>query len=158
MIKPIFALIGAPLICSCASPAGFKTKPVHPAAQAPQLITQYFDRLDAVFRDGSTKDDIHDFLALMSDDVRYIHREYDADFTLTSWRAAFLRISANGGYNQPAEFCTAVTNIIAGKSHYAVEYKAGTTIEDGCEAEESPPKLAIFTLDEQSIRRIEELW
>ena len=76
--------------------------------QIPELIGSYFERLDTIFRTGSTKDEVEEFLSLMTNDVRYVHSNYQANFDLASWRAAFYRIHDNNGYAKPDQFCTAI--------------------------------------------------
>lgn len=126
--------------------------------QVPEPIRSYFERLDAVARTGSTKDDIEKLLSLMTDDVRYVHGNYQANFNLVSWRAAFYRIYDNNGYAAPEQSCTKITNSIAGKSHYAIEYTAGENQSGTCVATDQPLKLIIFSLNGEHIQRIEELW
>ena len=37
----------------------------------------------------------------------------------------FLRNQQAGDYNEPSEFCLAITNAIPGNDHFAVEYASG---------------------------------
>ncbi len=155
-MKIRIALLGLIMMSGC------KTVIVNPSNSGlsldiPPAIVSYFKGLDSVYRSGSTEYDIAHFLDLMTDDVRYVHRNYDANFDLNSWRAAFTRIHGNGGYDKSDTFCTAITNAIAGKSYHAIEYATGQKSDGRCVAE-SESKLIIFTLSEQKIQRIEELW
>jgi len=126
--------------------------------QVPEPISSYFERLDTVARTGSTKGDIEKLLSLMTEDVRYVHSNYQANFDLASWRAAFYRRHDNNGYSEPDESCTKITNSIAGRSHNAIEYIQGENKSGTCTAIDGQLKLVIFSLDDEKIQRIEELW
>jgi hypothetical protein len=124
----------------------------------PPVAVSYFERLDAIYRTGSTPDDIARLFELMTDDVRYVHRDYGADFDRAAWEAAFARLHGEGRYSAPAEFCTFITNSIAGKMHHAIEYIEGAIKDGACTPTQDPRKLVLFEIEDEQISRIDELW
>lgn len=70
-----------------------------PTCQLSQ-INSYFAALDKVSRKDSSIKDIDSLLALTHDDVKYIHVEYEANFTKESWRNAFIRNLERGAYQK----------------------------------------------------------
>lgn len=123
-----------------------------------KLITEYYQNIDKIMMTGSSMQDVEHFLSLLHDDVRYIHVEYEADFTKDVWRKAFKRQMDKGSYDSPQSAVTTVANIIHGHRVAAVEfidrYKDDTTGE----LKVTPPRLAIFTFQEGKIVKIEDMW
>jgi hypothetical protein len=151
-VKRAFCAILAALATGCA-----QEKPVD-ANDAPDVISHYFDRLDSVYKAGSTEADIENLLDLMTPDVRYVHKVYEADFDLESWRAAFNRIQTGGGYQNPDTFCSAITKFIPGNGYHAVEYAAGSVSGNMCIPNDDTRMLIVFSLRDGKLARIEELW
>lgn len=158
-MKPITILMSMSVLLIAGCGVAAETPVVTPPTfKIPPVITTYFDRLDNVYKSESTEDDISLFLDLMTDDVRYIHYDYEADFDLPTWRKAFSRIHKNGGYSKSQTFCTAITNSIAGNNAHAIEYAVGDMSGGMCVPEKSERMLVVFKLDGEKITRIEELW
>ena len=96
-----------------------------------EQIKLYFSALDKVSRKDSSISDIDYLLALMHDDVKYIHVEYEANFNKGSWRKAFIRNLKRGAYQNTTKNEKRIINSILGKNHIAIEYSHGVTQEDG---------------------------
>ena len=151
MRRAVYVLL-AMLVAGCAH-----QKP-DARADVPDAVVQYFDRLDAIYRSGSTPVDINTLFDLMTRDVRYLHTAYEADFNRETWYAAFSRIQSNGGYQEPTTFCSAITNSIPGDNSYAIQYAPGSVSPGGCVPDDDTRMLVVFSLREGKIARIEELW
>jgi hypothetical protein len=78
-------------------------------------INSYFSALDKIGRKNSNIQDIDSLLAITHDEVKYIHVEYEANFTKKSWRNAFLRNLERGAYQNSAKNEVRVLNTIFGK-------------------------------------------
>ncbi len=115
-------------------------------------IEAYFEALDTVYKEGSTVADIDALLALLHEDVRYVHVAYEADFDRATWRAAFMRNWERGAYANEAEQATHIVEVLHGKNHAAVAYDPGSASL----AEEA--LLVVFRFTDGKISRIEELW
>ena len=87
----------AAALALASSPGNAATAP-HSGPSAPASVAAYFERLQAVFRDSSDAADIDRLLALFTEDGRYVHLKYEADFDLAAWRAAFLRNLERGAF------------------------------------------------------------
>lgn len=122
-----------------------------------EQVTAYFSALDKVARSNSTPTDIDALLALTHDDVKYIHVEYEANFTKDTWRKAFLRNLELGRYTNTDKNQIRILNSIAGKNHLAIEYSRGLIQSDGT-WEHTEKYLAIFGFKEGKISLIKELW
>ncbi|GAB4517910.1 MAG: hypothetical protein Kow00133_02570 [Amphiplicatus sp.] len=128
------------------------------AQPIPNVIRQYFAALDAVYREGSTTADIERLFDLVNDDVRYVHRAYDADFGRDDWFAAFERNRRNGLYAKSATECTTITNAIPGNGYAAVEYALGDNASGECVPADNERLLVVFKIDDGKLSLIEELW
>jgi len=117
-------------------------------------VKSYFLALDEVGRKGSTTKDLDSFLALVHDDVNYIHVEYQANFTKKSWREAFLR---NLERVKTKKNEARILNTIFGKNHVAVEYAHGV-INSGGTWQSNDSRLALFGFKDGKISLIKELW
>lgn len=153
MVRTVFCISLAAGAAACQS-----ASPALAAPEIPPVIAAYFDHLATVYRAGSTQDDVEDLLELMTDDVRYVHVAYGAEFDLESWRAAFLHQQQSGRYTDPEDACLAVTNTIPGNRHYAVEYVAGRHSGGTCQPSDDPRQLVVFSVTNGKLARIEELW
>lgn len=156
-MRNLVAFISFVVLAGCNS-VGESPSQTEIKSDIPPIVIEYFNRLDAIYHSGSSKSDVTNFLALMTDDVRYVHRNYGADFDLKSWNEAFTRIQTNGGYNKSDQFCTAISNSIPGNSYYAIEYAVGLKLEGQCVASKAERMLVVFKFNEQKIQLIEELW
>ena len=124
-----------------------------PACQLIQ-VKSYFLALDEVGRKGSTTKEIDTFLALFHDDVKYVHVEYQANFTKKTWREAFLR---NLVRDKTKSNEARVINTIFGKNHVAVEYAHGVINSEGT-WQRNEPRLALFGFKNGKISLVKELW
>lgn len=122
-------------------------------------IDEYFQRLDQVSRAGSSSADIDRLFELFSDDVKYEHIEYEADFDRTSWRRAFARNLERGAYDAPASRAIGVLQSIDGKQHMAVQYAHGTRDENGdWKQSDKPGVLILFGFSGERISLVREYW
>ena len=122
-----------------------------------QQVQSYFAALDKIAKEGSTPADIEALLALTHDDVRYIHVQYEADFTKDTWRKAFLRNLELGRYQKTDKNQIRILNSIAGKDHIAIEYSHGVINCNG-EWEKTDNYLALFGFTDGKLSLIKELW
>lgn len=120
-------------------------------------INSYFDGLDKVSRKGSNIKDIDALLALTHDEVKYIHVEYEANFTKVSWRKAFIRNLERGAYQNTEKNEMRIINTIFGKNHTAIEYSHGVVQQDGT-WQQTKPLLIVFGFTDGKISLIKELW
>lgn len=120
-------------------------------------VKAYFSALDKVAKKDSTVEDIDALLAITHDDVKYIHVEYDANFTKETWRTAFLRQLELGRYQDTDKDQIRVLNSISGKNHIAIEYSYGVIQEDGT-WEKTNDYLALFGFTDGKLSLIRELW
>jgi hypothetical protein len=154
MVRPLIAALLAASSVACQHTA----VPPPSNRNVPPVVTEYFDRLAAIYRAGSSPEDVAAFLALMAEDVHYVHVAYEAEFDLDTWRDAFLRNQQAGDYSEPAGFCLAITNAIPGIDHYAVEYASGMQSDGACLPSEARRLLIVFSVSDGKLMRIEELW
>jgi len=122
-----------------------------------QQVNAYFFALDKVSRKGSTAEDIEALLSLTHDDVKYIHVEYEANFTKETWREAFFRNLEKDSYQHTDKNQIQILQSIAGKNHLAVEYSHGVIQQDG-QWKKSKQKLALFGFSDGKLSLIKELW
>ncbi len=120
-------------------------------------IKSYFSALDKVSRKGLSIEDIDSLLALMHDNVKYIHVEYEANFDKESWRKAFIRNLKRGAYQNTVKNEKCIINSILGKNHIAIEYSHGVTQENGT-WQQTEPLLVLFGFTEGKISLVKELW
>lgn len=122
-----------------------------------EQVTAYFAALDKVAKKGSTIEDINALLSLTHDDVRYIHVEYQANFTKETWREAFLRNLELGRYQKTEKNQIRILNAIHGKNHIAVEYSHGIIQPNG-QWQKTDNYLAVFGFTQGKVSLIKELW
>ena len=122
-----------------------------------EQVKGYFSALDRVAKKGSTPSDIDSLLDLTHDDVKYIHVEYQANFTKDTWRQAFLRNLKLDRYQNTDKNQIRILNSIAGKNHLAIEYSHGLIKENG-KWEETDKYLAVFGFTNGKLSLIKELW
>ncbi len=120
-------------------------------------IKGYFIALDKISRKGSSNEDIDNLLALMHDEVKYVHVEYQANFNKTSWREAFIRNLKRGFYQNDDKNEMRVSNTIFGKNYTAIEYSHGLIQQDGS-WQPSEPLLVLFGFKDGKISLVKELW
>ena len=120
-------------------------------------INSYFSALDKVSLKNSTINDIDSLLALTHDDVKYIHVEYEANFTKELWRKAFIRNLERGAYQNSSKNEMRVLKSIFGKNHTAIEYSHGVIQSDGT-WQQTEPLLVVFAFTNGKISLIKELW
>ncbi|WP_340681022.1 hypothetical protein [Paraglaciecola sp.] len=120
-------------------------------------INSYFSALDKVSLKNSTINDIDSLLALTHDDVKYIHVEYEANFTKDTWRKAFIRNLDRGAYQNSVKNEIHVLNSIFGKNYTAIEYSHGVIQPDGT-WQQTEPLLVVFGFTNGKISLIKELW
>lgn len=127
--------------------------------ETPEVIVNYFAALDAIEREGSTILDIENLLAITTESVHYVHKNFDANFDKPSWLKAFKRNLKAGANNLPSSFCTQITKSINGKNSVAVEYTRGAfNMDNVCIPDDETRNLAIFHIKDDKINLIEELW
>ena len=110
-----------------------------------EQVKAYFFALDKVAKKGSTSSDVDALLALTHDDVKYIHVQYEENFTKDTWRKAFLRNIELGRYQKTDKNQIRILNSIEGKNHIAIEYSHGVIQANG-KWEKTNKYLAIFWL------------
>jgi len=120
-------------------------------------INLYFLALDTVARKNSGIKDIDSLLALTHDNVKYVHVEYEANFTKKSWREAFIRNLKQGAYQNTFKNEIRILNTIFGKNYTAIEYSHGLVQSDGT-WQATEPLLVIFGFTNGKISLIKELW
>ncbi len=122
-----------------------------------EQVKAYFFALDKVAKKGSTSSDVDALLALTHDDVKYIHVQYEANFTKDTWRKAFLRNIELGRYQKTDKNQIRILNSIEGKNHIAIEYSHGVIQANG-KWEKTNKYLAIFGFTDGKLSLIKELW
>jgi hypothetical protein len=122
-----------------------------------EQVNAYFSALDKVAKKGSTSSDVDALLDLTHDDVKYVHVQYEANFTKDSWRKAFLRNIELSRYQKTDKNQIRILNSIAGKNHLAIEYSHGFIQENG-DWEKTEKYLAIFGFTDGRLSLIKELW
>lgn len=130
------------------------------AACKESQIKAYFERLSAVYRQGSTSADVDRLFELFAPGVRYVHKEYEASFELTAWKEAFNANLQRGAYaKHPDEFID-IPEIIHGRRHSAVEYRYMRRTPDGkvVPADDQGGLLVLFGFDGKKIVLVEEYW
>jgi hypothetical protein len=120
-------------------------------------ITSYFSALDKISRKGSSVADIDALLALTHDDVNYIHVAYEANFTKSAWRAAFIKNLNRHAYQNGMENKIKITKVIFGQNHAAIEYSHVVTQPNG-QWEPTEPLLVLFAFTDGKISLVKELW
>jgi hypothetical protein len=120
-------------------------------------VNSYFDALDKVAKKGSTEKDVDALLALMHDNVNYVHVEYKANFDKASWRKAFLRNLKLARYQNTEKNQQRIIKHILGKNYIAVEYSHGVVLDNG-QWQATEPLLALFGFTDGKISLIKELW
>ena len=125
-----------------------------------ERIEACFERLSAVYRRGSTTDDVDRLFDLFAPDVRYVHAAYDADFAHAAWREAFLANLTRGAYDKGDDELIEVTQVIHGRRHAAVEYRYVRRASDGTlqPADDQGGLLVLFAFEGDRIVLIEEYW
>jgi len=121
------------------------------------LVNSYFKALDKIARKDSSIKDIDFLLGFTDDDVKYIHVEYQANFTKDSWRKAFIRNLERGAYQNNESNEIRVLSSILGKNHLAIEYSHGVIQADGI-WQQTEPLLVIFGFTDSKISLVKELW
>ena len=122
-----------------------------------EQVKAYFFALDKVAKKGSTSSDVDALLALTHDDVKYIHVQYEANFTKDTWRKAFLRNIELGRYQKTDKNQIRILNSKEGKNHIAIEYSHGVIQANG-KWEKTNKYLAIFGFTDGKLSLIKELW
>lgn len=120
-------------------------------------IQAYFSGIDKISRKGSSAIDIETLLALTHDEVKYVHVAYDANFTKSAWRAAFLRNLERGAYRNTEKNEIRIMNKIFGQNYTAIEYSHGKIQLDGT-WQPTEPLLVLFGFTDGKISLIKELW
>lgn len=123
-------------------------------------IKSYFKRLSAVYKEGSTSADVDRLFELLAPDVRYVHKEYEANFERAEWRDAFIGNLKRGAYGKDESELIEVTKLIHGRRYSAVEYRYMRRRDDGTlePADDQGGLLALFGFDGERIALIEEYW
>lgn len=121
-----------------------------------QQVEDYLEHIVKIFIDGSSTQQIDNFLARLHDDVKYEHEEYGADFNKERWRAAFIRQLKLGSYKDGSNTKGRIINIIYGKNHAAVEYSYGTLNDDGWR--KGHVKFALFGFKDGKVSLVREYW
>jgi hypothetical protein len=120
-------------------------------------VEAYFDGLDAISRSGSTPEDVDALMERLHGGVRYVHVEYEADFTREQWRQAFLGNLERGAYANGFDDEIRVLRSIPGKRHLAVEYSHGHRLPDGSWTA-TERLLVLFGFTDGRISLVKELW
>lgn len=120
-------------------------------------IQAYFSALDKISRKGSSENDIDTLLSLTHEQVEYIHLAYDANFTKSIWRQAFVRNLERGSYQNTDKNQIRITKQIFGNNYTAIEYSHGLIQADGT-WQATEPLLALFGFTDGKISLIKELW
>jgi len=120
-------------------------------------IQAYFSALDKISRKGSSINDIDALASLTHEHVEYIHVAYDANFTKSSWRQAFVQNLERGVYQNTDKNEIRIMNKIFGNNHTAIEYSHGMIQQDGT-WQATEPLLVLFAFTDGKISSIKELW
>lgn len=120
-------------------------------------VKTYFSALDKISKAGSTTSDIEALLALTHEDVKYLHVEYQANFTKDTWRKAFERNLGLERYQKTEKNQIRILNSIKGNNHIAIEYSHGLIDDDG-KWEPTNKYLALFGFKDGKIVLVRELW
>lgn len=123
-------------------------------------LEAYFERLSAVYRVGSTSNDIDRLFELFAPNVRYVHKEYEVNFERVDWKEAFNANLKRGAYRKDPGEMIEITKLIHGRSHSAVEYRYMRKARDGSlqPADDQGGLLALFGFDGDRIVLVEEYW
>lgn len=123
-------------------------------------IDDYFERLSAVYRRGSTSEDIDRLFELFAPTVRYVHKAYDASFDRDAWKGAFTANLKRGAYSKDGNELIERTKLIHGRHHAAVAYRYMRRMDDGTlrPADAQGELLVLFEFDGDRIALIEEYW
>ncbi len=154
-VKLIIAVCTGLILFSCTANTA---EPDSSELDVPPVVQQYFESLDRIQRTGSTIEDIDQLFTLVNDNVRYVHKNFDAEFNRTTWYAAFQRNLLNGRYQQETSFCSSLTNMIPGNGYVAVEYVYGNLTAGKCVPKDDDRRLAIIKIEDDKISLVEELW
>lgn len=130
------------------------------AACKESRIKTYFERLSAVYRQGSTSADVDRLFELFAPTVRYAHKEFDANFERAEWKEAFLGNLQRGAYAKPPAESIEVPRIIHGRNHSAAEYRYMRRRQDGKlePADDQGGLLVLFGFEGDRIVLVEEYW
>lgn len=130
------------------------------AACKESQIRAYFERLSAVYRQGSTSADVDRLFELFSPDVRYAHKEFGANFERAEWKEAFNGNMERGAFDKAPEELIEIPTIIHGRSHSAAEYRYMRRTRDGKlePADDQGGLLVLFGFAGNRIVLIEEYW
>lgn len=120
-----------------------------------KLVNSWFERTAELAIKGETG--IEDVMALMHDDMSYIHTEYGANMDRDGLIAGFKRrLTRASSRNSKTE----ITNRIMGKNMMAtsrnISYERRT--DNGWEARSSEGLVAVFEFRDGKIWRITEYW
>lgn len=151
--------IGVALLVMVAISASASTSTCDAACKK-GAIDAYFERLSAVYRLGSTSHDVDKLFELFAPNVRYAHKEYDANFGRAEWKEAFDANLKRGAYRKHPDEQIQITQLIHGQRHSAVEYRYMRKAEDGSlqPADDQGGLLALFGFDGDRISLVEEYW
>lgn len=122
------------------------------------LINDYYAKINQAVIQDSTPENVENFLAVLHDDVTYLHEEYEAKFDKDIWRKAFLRQMDLGRYDDTIASNTQVISIIHGYQTAAVEFVSRYRNRDDADFNSSPTRLAIFKFKDNKIVFIQDHW
>ena len=97
---------------------------------------------------------------MFAPNVRYAHKEYDANFEHAEWKDAFNANLKRGAYRKDGNELIEITKLIHGQRHSAVEYRYVREAANGNlqPADDQGGLLALFGFDGGRIVLIEEYW
>lgn len=131
-----------------------------PAVMGEEAMTAMVDawyRLSGQELDDRGEAGIESVMALMHEDMRYVHREYDADFDRAMLTDGFRRRLERADTRNSTN---TITNLIAGKNMVVVErstaYERRT--ETGWEKRGEEDLVTLFEFRDGKIWRITEYW
>ncbi|MDN4501915.1 hypothetical protein QX776_05855 [Alteromonadaceae bacterium BrNp21-10] len=123
------------------------------------LIQDYFSLLGEVYKQGSTTHDVERLFKLFTDDVKYEHIEYQANFNQQEWGDAFKANLKAGAYSADENSAIRVEKYIFGKQYVAVEYSYGQRLSNGDWVAQGDQKLfALFGFQQNKINLVREYW
>lgn len=112
-------------------------------------VESYLVDIVEIFVHGSATKDIDHFLSQLHEDIKYEHKEYEADFIMSEWRKAFNRQLELGFYKESRRMHE--------KKQAAVEYSYETYTQVGV-LEKGLVKFALFGFKDDKVSLVGEYW
>ncbi|WNC72867.1 nuclear transport factor 2 family protein [Thalassotalea psychrophila] len=126
--------------------------PILSFASETPLVEEFIKLSDATKVKGASQKDIDAVAALLAEDMRYQHQNYNADLS----KEQFIQGLAN--YMGVADSLTSkITNKIVGDKAVTVSF-ISTTVMDGSTETDAKPLMRLFEINNGKISLIREYW